>query len=57
MDNHVVEEGHELIKALLGRGGDRGESHVGGFGKGRGEGSGDEGGEVVGRGTLAVYIS
>ena len=46
-----------LLKALLGRGGERGESHVEGCGKGRGEGRGGEGGEVVGRGTLVMYIS
>ena len=57
MDNHVVEEGHEGVETLLGRGGERGEGHVGGCGKGRKKGSGDEGGEVVGRDTLVVYIS
>ena len=57
MDDHIVEEGHEDVEALLGGGGKRGEGHVGGCGKGRGEGSGDEGGEVVGKGTLVVYIS
>ena len=57
MDNHVVEEGHEGVKALLGGGGERGESHVGGCGKGRDEGCGEEGSQVVGKGYFGgVYI-